>query len=284
MSKSVGTFSYPGGKNPLVNWIVKYLPDHETYAEPFGGSGAVLANKPESPLEVYNDTASLCVDFFRAVKHKPDELQHWVQTTPYSRELFNKFTERLQQNPPEGLVNRAGMFWYVQVGAFGGKGVVNSDNPYISLRSKPGSSWDSSAKRYISQRDNIIQLVKRFETVQIEHLDFEGIFEKYDSPKTVFYCDPPYVDVGDDYYQTDSGGFDHGCFIGSLKELEGYWLVSYDHRIPEGLEDYHMVSRGKRSTMDHENGEKTETLIMNYDPEQTEMFKPENQSSMDRFQ
>jgi len=138
MSK-IGTFNYPGGKTTIADWIIQYIPEHEVYVEPFGGSAGVLANKPESPLEVYNDTASLCVDFFRAAKKRPDELQHWVQTTPYSRELFDEYTEKLQQDPPNDLVERAGMFWYVQSISFGGKGVANTDTPtFASVQSTYG--------------------------------------------------------------------------------------------------------------------------------------------------
>lgn len=281
---TVGTFNYPGGKTTIADWIIQYIPNHEVYVEPFGGSAGVLANKSVSSLEVYNDTASLCVDFFRAVKHKPDELQHWVQTTPYSRELFNEYTERLQQDPPDDLVERAGMFWYTQFTSFAGKGVICGGGGLTFSIQCSASDGKNRQRDLMSASDKMGLVCERFRKVQIENLDFGTVFEKYDSPETVFYCDPPYVDVGDDYYQTESGGFDHGRFVESLQELEGYWLVSYDHRIPDGLVDYHTVSRGKRSTMDHKKEEKTETLIMNYDPEQTKMFKPENQSSMDRWQ
>ena len=277
---TVGTFNYPGGKTTIADWIIKQLPDHDVYVEPFGGSAGVLANKPESPLEVYNDTASLCVDFFRAVKRRPDDLQHWVQTTPYSRELFDEYTEKLQQNPPDGLVERAGMFWFVQSIAFGGKGVSNTENPtFASVQSTYGRD-SHRVKWHRDTADSFWGLCERFRSVQVEHLDFETVFEKYDSQDTVFYCDPPYVDVGDDYYQTEDGAFDHERFVDLLQQAEGKWVVSYDHRIPDGLTDYTVIDRGKRSNMDHKKGEKTESLIMNYDPKAVDMFKPNNQQGL----
>ena len=280
---TIGTFNYPGGKTTIAQWIINQLPEHEVYVEPFGGSAGVLANKPESPLEVYNDTASLCVDFFRAVKYRPGELQHWVQTTPYSRELFDEYTERLQQDPPEDLVERAGMFWYVQSLSFGGKGVVNSKNPtFGSVQSTYGRD-SHRVKWHRDTADSFYSLCERFRMVEVEHLDFQTVLEKYDSPETVFYCDPPYVDVGDDYYQTEKGGFDHERFVEGLEALDGKWLVSYDHNIPDGLEGYNTVTRGKRSTMDHEKAEKTETLIMNYDPKDTTMFRSNNQSGLEAY-
>lgn len=283
MSK-VGTFNYPGGKTTIADWIIQHIPEHEVYVEPFGGSAGVLANKPKSPLEVYNDTASLCVDFFRAVKHHPEELQHWVQTTPYSRELFDEYTERLQQNPPEDLVERAGMFWYTQSTAFAGCGVVNSDSPQfgVACRARDGRSPKTDVTK--KSADNILEVCERFRKVQIEHLDFKTIFEKYDSPKTVFYCDPPYVDVGDDYYQTEDGGFSHSRFVDSLHDLNAKWIVSYDHNIPSDLQDYTIIDRTKKTNMSDGKAEKTESLVMNFDAEGERVMSELGQSGLNAYQ
>lgn len=281
---TVGTFNYPGGKTTIADWIIKQLPEHEVYVEPFGGSAGVLANKPESLLEVYNDTASLCVDFFRAVKRRPDDLQHWVQTTPYSRELFDEYTEALQQDRPEDLIERAGMFWYTQFTSFAGKGVICGGGGLTFSIQCSANGTKNRQDDLISAADKVSKLCERFRKVQLEHIDFETVFEKYDSQDTVFYCDPPYVDVGDDYYQTGDGGFDHERFVDVLQQAEGKWVVSYDHRIPDGLADYTVIDRGKHSTMDYKKGEKTESLIMNYDPTKTLRFKETNQNGLEAYE
>jgi len=280
VSDKIGTFNYPGGKTTIADWIIQHIPDHKVYVEPFGGSAGVLANKPESPLEVYNDTASLCVDFFRAAKKHPKELQHWVQTTPYSRELFDEYTHRLKQDPPEDIVDRAGMFWYTQFTSFAGKGVICGGGGLTFSIQRSVSGNKTRQDDLMSAADKVSGVCDRFREVQIEHMDFETVFEKYDSPETVFYCDPPYVDVGDDYYQTGDGGFNHSRFVKCLENAEGFWIVSYDHNIPEGLQDYPTVNRGKRSTMDKKKEKKTETLIMNYDPQEEHLFSETEQETL----
>lgn len=281
---TVGTFNYPGGKTTIANWIIQHIPEHEVYVEPFGGSAGVLANKPESPLEVYNDTASLCVDFFRAVKHHPERLQHWVQTTPYSRELFDEYTERLQQDPPEDLVERAGMFWYTQFVSFSGEGVLSSNTASFGTVTHTNGRSTTTVDYCKKSADSIDKACDRFRSIEIEHLDYSTIFEKYDSPETVFYCDPPYVDVGDDYYQTEDGGFNHERFVESLHDLDGKWLVSYDQNIPTGLLEYNVIDRGKHTNMGHEKAEKTESLVMNFDAEGERVMSELGQSGLEAYQ
>jgi site-specific DNA-adenine methylase len=44
--------------------------EHTTYVEPYGGSVAVLLAKDPSRVEVYNDTLSNVVNFFRALRDR----------------------------------------------------------------------------------------------------------------------------------------------------------------------------------------------------------------------
>ena len=59
---TLSAFPYPGGKTVYCNEIINRLPDHRRYVEPFGGSAAVLLNKPHSYIEVFNDLDDDVVD------------------------------------------------------------------------------------------------------------------------------------------------------------------------------------------------------------------------------
>jgi len=220
MGDAPGTFAYPGSKTTYASWIIDHIPEHHLYVEPFGGAASVLVAKPRSDIEVYNDLNGDCVNFFRAVRDHPDELEHWVEHTPYSRELFEEYVEAYP-DWPDDLVERAGRFFFVQSAAFGGKGVY-SDSPTYKIAKGGSRSTDGGTGRAWDSNP-VANLSTRFKSVNIEWLDYADLVEKYDHEDAFFYFDPPYVDVGDDYYQVEEGGFDHSRFVNTLHDMDGKW-------------------------------------------------------------
>jgi DNA adenine methylase len=60
-------------------------------------------------------------------------------------------------------------------------------------------------------------------------MDFQEVIEKYDSPTTYFYNDPPYFVVGEgDYYSNhDFGRNDHERLANVLQNVKGKFSLSY---------------------------------------------------------
>ena len=282
MSRAPGTFAYPGSKTTYAGWIIDHIPEHTQYIEPFGGAASVLVAKPRSQLEVYNDLNGDCVQFFRAVRDRPDELKHWVENTPYSRQLFNEYVESYP-NWPDDIVEYAGRFIFVQSACFGGKGLT-VNNPTYSVVKASSKLRDDNSNKWDNKPENISRVTKRFKSVNIEQLDYAELVDKYDHEDAFFYFDPPYVDVGDDYYQVEEGGFNHKRFVDTLHDMEGKWLVSYDQNLPNGLEDYRTVSREKVATMSAQNPTKIETLTMNYDIDGESVMSELGQSGLSAYQ
>ena len=279
MSRAPGTFAYPGSKTTYAGWIIDHIPEHTQYIEPFGGAASVLVAKPRSELEVYNDLNGDCVEFFRAVRDRPDELKHWVENTPRSRQLFDEYVESYP-DWPDDTVEYAGRFLFVQQNAFGGKG-ISAGCPTYSVEKTP----DGYRKNNWWGKSNHLESLKcRFRHVNIEQLDYADLVDKYDHKDAFFYFDPPYVDVGDDYYQVEEGGFNHKRFVDTLHDMEGKWLVSYDQNIPNGLDDYRTVSREKVATMSAQNPTKIETLTMNYDIDGESVMSELGQSGLSAYQ
>lgn len=264
MSESV--FSYPGSKTTMSNWIIEHFPEHQCYVEVFSGSAAVLANKQPSYTEVLNDRDGDIVQFFEVLRDRPDDLIEWLEDTPHSRELHNKYGEIFYNGDrPDDPIERAGRFWYLRETSFGAK--YESHSGYNGSRK-------NAARTTRNKRERLERWSKRFGHVQIENLDFADVMERYDSDETLFYCDPPYVKEGDELYSGDD--FNHERFVSELKALEGDWIVSYTD-LPNGLRDVATTidEREQRYRIAQGDGwEKTNTerLVMNYDPGNTPQF------------
>lgn len=68
-------FGYYGGKFSHLDFILPLLPTHFThFCEPFGGSAAVLVNRPPAPVETYNDLDGEVVNFFECLRRSGGQL------------------------------------------------------------------------------------------------------------------------------------------------------------------------------------------------------------------
>lgn len=81
-------FAYYGGKTGMASRIIDLFPPHDTYIEPFFGSGAVFFAKGPSRHEIVNDIDGSIVCFFRQLRDNLDELERVCALTPYARDEY----------------------------------------------------------------------------------------------------------------------------------------------------------------------------------------------------
>ncbi|MCO1599740.1 DNA adenine methylase [Desulfosporosinus nitroreducens] len=215
-----------GGKYRLRKTIVKIIPEHICYCEPFGGAGWVLFEKPPSEVEVYNDINSELVNFFLVVKEKPEQFIQAFNYLLISREIFQKYKALSIAGTSD--VNRAVRFYYLLHFSFG---ALMKDFMITPLKKPP-----MVLERV---RDNIISVRDRLVNTIIENRDVEKIISSYDRSSTFFYCDPPYYGLTD-YTSQGSKPFskeDHVRLKECLSKIQGKFLLSInDH--PEIRELY----------------------------------------------
>ena len=118
-------FPYLGGKFYMLKHILKIIPAHRVYVEPFGGSGKVLLNKKRSEIEVWNDYDKKLANLFYVVAFKFEEFFEKVKWLVFSKELYKKFTTDLKNlkntnNVELGDVDLAIKTYYVLCSTFGG--------------------------------------------------------------------------------------------------------------------------------------------------------------------
>jgi DNA adenine methylase len=183
-------FGYYGGKFSHLDFILPLLPTHFThYCEVFGGSAAVLINRPPAPVETYNDLDGEVVNFFRCLRDECEELVRLISLTPFSRaELVRALT------PAPGLSNieRARRFFVRARQTRTGLAQTSSEGRWAHCVLTSRAEMAGAVSRWLGSVEGLPEIVQRLQRVQIENAPAHEIILRYDSPETLFYCDPPY--------------------------------------------------------------------------------------------
>jgi len=265
---------YMGGKTKIAKWILEKFPDHTYYVEVFGGSASVLLNKPRSQIEVYNDADGDVVNFFDVLRNRPEELAEFTKSVPFAEEMHERWSEQwFNGDRPDDPLKRAGMWMFLRYSQFNGKSGTKSGfkrEPVVEeSHGQVANTWAQAPQR-------IRETAERLQGVSIVNDDYADVIERYDSPETLFYCDPPYY--GTEHYYSET--MDHEELAESLESIEGDAIVSYTD-VPPGLyHDWQDVVR----TVNHNAGgnvkKANERLLMNFRYEIRPRFVDKNQTNL----
>lgn len=221
---------YPGSKDNLSATIISYFPRHKLYVEVFGGSGAVLFNKQPSEIEVYNDLDENLAVLFRVLRdpEKSKLLYELIRMTLYSRAEFELSQTKITAHKFISDIDHALSVFLTYNLSYGG---IIHHRREKDTASFGYSRTTSKAAQYRRRVNSIPETARRLEQVIIEQLDFRELIERYDSPDTLFYIDPPYIGTsrakGTDYYRVDD--LTAGMHIGLLehmRKLQGAAIIS----------------------------------------------------------
>lgn len=223
-----------GSKSRLVKKIVRYFPDHQTFVDVFGGSGAVLLGKPPAKVEVYNDLNSKMVNLFRVLScpKKSSQLKQLLEFTPYSRDEFNACRGEIENTTDE--IELARQMLVIQRQSHGGQG-----KQWSYCVDAAAAGYSASVRKFHRGIEGLEDVTRRIRKVQIENLEWSEILTRYDRDNTLFYLDPPYVPE-----TRVNGGYDHEMtledheqLVGQLLKIKGRAVLSgYAHRAYEPLE------------------------------------------------
>jgi DNA adenine methylase len=201
----------PAGKKRLAKKLAAMVPTHKVYVEPFVGSGAVLFEKEPSEVEVINDIDPEIAEAFGLLKKlNPDKVDllrsmSWVGDEARFKRILNM--------KPATDVEKLYRFLYVTHFSYG------------KLR---GSSF-SPVSQGVEARtiDRIEAFAPRLKGVEVYAKDYAEVVERYDSPETFFFFDPPYAGYNVNVGESD---FDEERFFKILQGLQGQFLLTYGIR------------------------------------------------------
>ena len=269
-SRRMIAFGWYGGKFSHLDFLLPNLPnDARHFCDVFGGSAAVLINREPAPVETYNDLDSELVNFFSTLRH-PDmgeQLLKEIELTPFSREELALACTRETELGP---IERARRFYVRARQTRTGLAQTSSVGRWAHCISTSRSGMAGAVSRWLGSIDGLSPIVDRLLRVQIDNAPAIEVIQRYDTPDTLFYLDPPYVhDARGDkhaYYgemsdveHIELAGFLHG--IKGRAAISGYRSDLYDsiyadwNRVDAPEKNCHSVRQPRR-----------ESLWMNYEP------------------
>lgn len=277
--------SYIGGKSKIGKWIVPFYDKNmEVYLETFGGMYWCFYNMdlkmfPNLKKVVYNDFNPLNYNLFKCVQN-PTELlrainsidcqKQGVDVTPeIYREQFVSFQAEIFNqgfSVEPGDYEVAAKYVYILTQVFSGSKPETSN--FIDLKGKYKSKYLTFRDK-LSKPDWVDHFLK---ITDVENMDFADVIQKYDSPSTYIYLDPPYWKTENYYSNHDFDRQDHERLANVLHGVQGKFSLSYyDFELlhewfPE--DQYTWARKEFAKAASAKKGEKQnmgeELLIMNY--------------------
>jgi len=267
-TKKVIAFGWYGGKYSHLDWLLPLLPSCHHYCEPFGGSGAVLLNRPPSPVETYNDLDGEVANFFRVLRDDKDRLVEVIGLTPFSRE---EFSLACVVDPDVSPLERARRFFVRARQVRTGLAQVASLGRWANCKNTSRAGMSGVISRWLGSIEDLPEIAERLLRVQIENRPALNLIRLYESPQTLFYCDPPYVHLtrGDNkaysYEMTDDEHRELAQVLNSVRGLvaiSNYQCKLMDELYPAPKWIKHVAPE---KTIHSTKGKRVEALWTNYD-------------------
>lgn len=202
-------FSRQGGKYLLYKTVIANFPkDYQemTYVEPFVGGGSVFFNTEPLKKSVVNDFDEVVVETYKALKNNPKELENRVNGTYNEKDFYE-----IKAMKPTSAMGRVVQSLLLQ------------KLSYMGFR----STFDTTkgSKKVI---DKDFQFYSdKLKNTTILNEDYKKVIQQYDSPNTLFYCDPPYEESNRTVREYKDISMDD--FADLLSKIKGKFLVSINN-------------------------------------------------------
>lgn len=249
---------YYGGKQNLADWIIRYIPKHKTYIEPFAGGLAVFFRRPYvkgSPCAI-NDKHKNIYNFWKQLRDNANELQRVLNGTLYSFEDFKECRSIFQGKKNATKLERARATFVVLNCSFSG-----------DTHSWGRDKGNATLRSFNNKIPSINKLGMRLSEAHIENRDALEVIRCWDREDSFFYCDPPYPNSDQGFYK----GYtleDFNNLMKLLKTIKGKFIVSCyvinGMKIDKNFKIVHKKTFVHAAGGSKLNKPRVESLIMNY--------------------
>lgn len=245
-------FGRIGNKTRILNKIIPNFPKHNTYVEPFIGSGSILFNKEKSKKEIINDLDKNLIEGYELLKNSPSKeklLELAVKPNGKTKEMKIKQIQEFIDSPDNTKEHLLLKKMYM------------SKNTFCNI----GSGKIFRDYTNIDKIKNIEVYIERLKEVSILNKDYKAVINKYDDKDTFFYLDPPYENSENIY---KFGNINLEEMKELLKTIKGKFMLSLNdsENIRKIFKDFKInVFNVKRVGGKHVGAkDRNEVLITNY--------------------
>jgi len=247
-------FCRQGNKFPMRSEIIRLIPPHKRYVEPFLGSGAIFYNKPLhiSQENILNDLDKHTYDQHCLLRDAPTDPAKYpapLNTIPKIKQFYRKTpktaADRLIHEKIEACNGFSGSPVRLSYG------IYRKADPTKILKNLP---------HYQSRLKNNTTLLNQ---------DYASVVEKYDSPTAFFFFDPPYEKTRTIYGYGEHKDFDFTKLLEVLRGVKGKFLMTINDSpsIRNLFKEFKIkttkvYARWSRKTK--KAGVRKELLVMNY--------------------
>jgi DNA adenine methylase len=252
--------SYIGGKSRISKWIEPFIPrDIETYVEGFSGMFWVFFNMdlkeyPNLKTVVYNDYNKLNANLFKCslqydrmweeLSKYPCQQVGVEETPPEYNEMFKKYQKEVFSDDlvigDEPNFDIAAKYVYVLTQVFSGS------KPETSTYTDYKGKYRCKVLIFMDKLKHPEYRAHLERITFVKNMDFQDVVEKYDSPTTYFYMDPPYY-MTEKYYSNHIFGKEtHIRLAKTLKKIKGKFSLSY-YEFPQLSEWFPQIPIGENN-------------------------------------
>lgn len=197
-----------GSKKRFAKLLAHIAPPHDTYVEPFVGSGAFYWYKDPSKKEVVNDLEPDIAKTFRLIKKAPTNLSLYPQNLDNKAKLKKWFMEK-----HTGVANELTRLLIKHCGGWMGK-PVSENTGTIARETNP-----------FNKLKHIADYKERMKNTTVLSEDYAKVIKKYNKADTFFFLDPPYEN-SEGFGYAEEASFDFEKLKQTLGTIKGHWLMT----------------------------------------------------------
>jgi len=245
-----------GNKKRIAKDIIKHFPPHKIYIEPFFGAGGMFFNKPKANNNIVNDLDSDVFNLFQVVMNQKEELEKAFYMMPIHSDLLEYWKANKEVEP----VRKALRFLLLSNFTFNGAGATLL---YLATKNEFKINFNKMLDVTHKKLHNVFLNNACYKDF-LKNIMFQKD-GRNDEAKTFIYCDPPYLNTGNNY----SDGFTEEQTADLFKTLTEtgckFAISEFNNPVILDLAKQHnleVITIGERNNLKNR---RTEILVVNYE-------------------